>query len=555
MLRSLTLKLKFKHLFLLMVLTAALAFRVIALENSPSGLHADEASFLLNAQSILETGQDEDGRSFPISLNSLIDPKPALYSYLQIPFVAIFGATITASRLPAVLLGCLSLLIIYFLLGRFERENLGLLIVFLLAISPWHIVVSRATQEVIMSFFFLCASFYALIAWQQSRKKMWLLTLGFTSFLAMYSYHAAKVFLPLFVACWMLYCYQQQRRNLTDTISTLGVIIFSALCSVLIQESGSRFAAVGLLNYDAPAARILEQIYNAPAEVPNFVLRFFYNKPATYGQEFISQYLEHFNPNFLFMTGGEPKRYLVPFHGLFYYLEIPFLLLGLYLAARNERKPLFVFFLLIILLAPIPAALTTQETPSMIRIFPLLLGMMYFIAEGLWSLINTKTINTKTKWKIPLLTTIAIIYMWHLGYFSLQFFVQQKTYQPWYRNNPYMEIAQKLSHLEADFDKVIVTNDLRPLYTYFVLENLVDISQLQDQPLARGKKVYQLGKYEFNRKVCYLGDLEPGKLYIAEVNCRKQEDDLKQLTVVETITYPDGTAVYELLTFPSENEN
>ena len=53
---------KLKNCLIILILVVALFFRLIDLNNSPSGLHADEASFLLNAKAILSTGMDEDGR-------------------------------------------------------------------------------------------------------------------------------------------------------------------------------------------------------------------------------------------------------------------------------------------------------------------------------------------------------------------------------------------------------------------------------------------------------------------------------------------------------------
>lgn len=534
---------------LLIAIAIGLFVRVIDLENTPSGLHADEASFLLNAQSILETRKDEDNRFLPISLHSLIDPKPALYSYLQIPFVGLMGSSITASRLPAAIMGTISIAIIYLLMKEIGKEELGLLMCFLLVISPWHIMVSRATQEVIMSFLFLISAFYFANKFFQTDQKKWLLIFTISGLLSMYSYHSAKIFLPVFILAWGTYLLIKDKIKLNQTLLIIAAVVFSGLISIGLQESTSRFDAIGLLNDPAPPARIIKQIYGGTGIAPGLILRFFYNKPTEYFRESVSEYLGYFDPDFLFISGGEPKRYLVPFHGLFYLIEIPLLLLGLYVSASQKKRSVFVFFLLILLLAPLPAALTTQETPSIIRAFPMMLAMMYFIAEGILFLIRSKV-----SWKAPALVLLFLVYCWQISYFTMQFFVQQKAYQPWYRNNPYSEIASKLTYLESDFEKILVTNDLRPLYTYFALEGLIEISALQEQPLVRNEKVYQINKYEFNQRNCYLGDLEPGVLYVAASVCREQSEELNKLKVVEAITYPDGNLVYELLTLPSKND-
>ena len=91
---------KRNNTLLILILVVAFLLRFVHLETVPRGLHADEASFLINTVSIMETGKDEDGHTLPLILESIKDSKPALYSYLQIPFVAVFGPSDFSSRLP-----------------------------------------------------------------------------------------------------------------------------------------------------------------------------------------------------------------------------------------------------------------------------------------------------------------------------------------------------------------------------------------------------------------------------------------------------------------------
>lgn len=544
-------KIIFKNhrLLLLIIILFALFLRVVDLGNTPSGLHADEASFLINSQSILRTGRDEDGRLLPISLNSLIDPKPALYSYLQIPFIIFLGPTVLASRLPSALLGTASLILVYLLLKAFDQKKIGLIMVFLLALSPWHILISRGTQEVITSFFFLLASLNFLLIFLKNYQKKWLIFFGLSAFLAMYMYHSAKVFLTLFVFFWLAYHLFLHKQKINRLILVAGVTFFVFILSIIVQDSGARLQAVGLFHSTAPQARILEQIYGSSELAPSLLLRFVYNKPIAYFQQFITQYLKHFDPIFLFILGGEPKRNLIPFHGLFYLLDLPFLLIGFYFSTQIKRKKLFFFFLFLSILAPVPAALTTQEIPSVIRIFPLILSLTYFVAVGFEKLLSMR--------KLPqtiLLPIIVIVYFWQIFYFGMQYFVQQKVYQPWHRNSPYTEIAQQLRILLPSYSTVRVTNDLRPLYTYFVLEDLITINELQNQPLARNEPEYRIGKFEFNKKSCHFGEVTKDTLVVAEVGCREKQSDKEKFEVVKTIKYPDGVPVYELITLSSSHE-
>lgn len=548
MIKKLSSKLLLKKFLIIFFLLIALLFRLIDLDNTPSGLHADEASFLLNAKSILATGRDEDGRLLPFNLNSLIDPKPALYAYLQVPFVCLLGLNTFAARLPAVILGVLSIYLTYIFFKKLNQEKIGFIVLILLSISPWHIVVSRATQEVILSFFFLILALICFFDLLKYQKKKQYLFLFITAFLSMYAYHSAKILLPLLILSYLLIIFQQKKITLQVLIKILMMTFLALLLSFLFQESRTRFASIGIFGSQEPLNKIFEQTTLATGKAPLLLLRSFYNKPVAYFYQLTKEYLQYFSLDFLFLSWGEPKRYLIPNHGLFYLINLPFLFLGLFRSTQRKDKTLLYLFLLFVLLAPLPAALTAQETPSTIRTFSMVLPITYFIAEGLIYFFSWKKVRS-----MVFVILFFSAYLWQIAYFQMQLFVQEKIYQPWSRNKPFSEIADYVKKNEMDYSLIYTTNDLRPLYTYFALADLISIDQLQANPLARDNDDYQIGKYRFNRKVCDFPEITEGTLYIAEVQCRERNQQLSSLKVLATISYPDGLPVYHLLTVNNDN--
>lgn len=536
-----------RHTVLVLILLfVASVLRIGQLATTPHGFHADEASFLVNTQSLLQTGKDEDNRSYPVSLNSYIDPKPALVSYLQIPFVAVLGQTVFAARLPLALIGIASLMIVYLLFKELADEKIALVALAVLALSPWHIMITRGTQEVILSFFFLTIALLTLVYLLKNKGSFpaVIALFSLTSFLSMYSYHSAKVLLPLLTVFFVIgYYYQQKKKSVLKGLSIILSVCVVLVASVLVQESNSRLSAVAIFSDQGPQQRILQQIYTTRETVPTPILRFFYNKVIGYGREITAEYLNYFSPEFLFLKGGEPKRYLVPEHGLFYLVELPLVLIGFIFAVYSKRKEALLFGLLI-LLSPLPSAITNQETPSIIRSFPMLLGFVYFIAIGITTLSNSKGIK-----KLFFIGLLLVVYAWQFGYFVLQYKVQAYYDQPWYRNDPYTLIANKVAQIEDQYDHIVVTNDLRPLYSYFVLEGLLPVEQLQLHPRIRDEYEYTLGKFTINRGVCLLEPKQDRTLYIAEVECRQRMENPGHYSVIDTIAYPDGKSVYELLEY------
>ncbi|GIK83893.1 MAG: hypothetical protein BroJett025_05150 [Patescibacteria group bacterium] len=532
------------HIAILVVtLLAAFIFRTIQLAQTPSGFHADEASFYINAVSLSQTGMDEDGNKLPLSLASLIDPKPALYSYLQIPFLFIFDNQVFAARFASAVLSILSLGSLYLLIKEIADKKIALLITIVLSISPWHVIVSRGTQEVITSFFFLVATFLFLVQYLKNQKKsIVLIPFAISGFLSMYLYHSAKIVLPLLILCFVIFYFKKTKEYLKKSVTVLLIIATATLFSLFIQESASRISAVSIFNDQGPQQKLFEQIYTNRTEVPVSIVRVFYNKVQTYTLAIFHEYTNYFSPEFLFFSASKPTRNSITDHGLLYLIELPLIAIGLYAAIKNKRRDFFLFVALLII-SPIPASLTTQETPSLLRSFPMVISLAYFVAMGIDALfkINSKLI------KALVVSSISVIYLWHMCYFALQYHVQTRFTQPWFRNTPYTKIAQEVALISDGFERIEVTNDLRPLYAYFVIENLISIEELQAHPYARNLSNYNLGKFSFNRDVCDFGDIKMNVLYIAEIGCREKNSKLSQMEVIKVISYDDNTQAYELL--------
>ena len=137
-----------KKWILPLILALSFLLRVVALDKYPVGFTPDEASFGYDAYSILKTGKDQWGNAFPLVLKSFGDYKAPIYAYLTIPSVFIFGLTKFAVRLPNALIGTLAVYVLYLLSNKlFSDKKYGILIAFLLTISPWHIMMSRGAFE------------------------------------------------------------------------------------------------------------------------------------------------------------------------------------------------------------------------------------------------------------------------------------------------------------------------------------------------------------------------------------------------------------------------
>ena len=107
---------KIEKILVFSILVLSLIVKGYGLSKSPPSVGFDEAALGYNAYSLLKTGKDEYGNFLPLSLRSFNDYKPALYSYLSIPFVAILGLNETSTRMVSVVAGTVSLFFLYLFL-------------------------------------------------------------------------------------------------------------------------------------------------------------------------------------------------------------------------------------------------------------------------------------------------------------------------------------------------------------------------------------------------------------------------------------------------------
>ncbi len=201
----------------------AILLRFSFLGNFPSKLNVDEAAKGYNAYSLIQTGKTFRGLTWPLYFTDYDDTQPStaiIYNYLVVPAVYFFDLTKFAVRLPAAILGIITIPLVYLLsFELFRDRRAALTAAFLLCISPWHIYLSRWGIEPISYPVFFLTGYLLLL---KSVKKLPLATVaGLVLGLCMYTYPSALVVVPTFIALFVIY------RNLWSNTSYLLVLFVS----------------------------------------------------------------------------------------------------------------------------------------------------------------------------------------------------------------------------------------------------------------------------------------------------------------------------------------
>lgn len=367
---------------LALILVLALFLRFYKLTEVPPSLNWDEVSIGYNAYSILKTGRDEWGEFLPLHFKSFGEYKLPVQIYASIPGIYFFGLNELGLRITPVIYGVLTVLICYFLGKKLFNKNIGILSALLLAISPWHIQLTRASFESSFSVFWVVLGILWFL-YGLEKPKYWLLS-SISFALAVYTYNSARVFVPLFLVS-LFFIYFKHLFKSTKQLFLSGFIfallVLPLVPFVLSGEATARYKLVSITDEAGLVPRINERRGNSslPAPLPRLV----HNKATYLSLYFVQNYLAHFNPEFLFINGAGHRQHHVQGVGELYIIQLPFLILGLVflLNSKNKHKALIGSW---IFLTFIPVATTQDSIPNALRTVIASPVLQIISAFGFW---------------------------------------------------------------------------------------------------------------------------------------------------------------------------
>ncbi|MBK7496697.1 MAG: glycosyltransferase family 39 protein [Candidatus Omnitrophica bacterium] len=187
-------------LILIAILVLAATLRLVVLDKNPPGLFRDEARKAFSTWSLLTTGKDLTGRSWPLQVKELKAYTTPFYHWFSIPFFSTLGVSVFSTRLLAALAGSLACLFVFLLAKEWISVSAGCWSALLLAISPWHLLFSRwANQGILMTVFIPAAVWLTVRALREAGVKMWIHSVlaALLWALSWNAYEPSRLFAPL----------------------------------------------------------------------------------------------------------------------------------------------------------------------------------------------------------------------------------------------------------------------------------------------------------------------------------------------------------------------
>ena len=431
------------YLLTLIVLIGAV-IRTVGIVNPETGFYVDEAALGYNAKSLIETGTDEYGQSLPLAFRSFGDFKSPLFIYSAIPLVKLLGIPLGV-RLTAAIWGVLTIWwtaeISRTILKKEKKKTAcvaGLVTAVVLALSPWHVNLSRHAIEAVMATALWSLGLLLLV-----RKKYSTAIISLS--LSALTYHSTKYAVPLLFLILAGFYLTKNKRLKIKGVDKFSLIagLFALLVIVINLQgfSNARAGGVALLGVNGWWKTI---------------------------RDMAASYLAYFSPRVLNLGDWQVRNSVYGIDNV-PLLVIIFFFFGLWTTGRKwfKTKQLnYLIVLLALLLSPLPASATIDPFHS-IRSLIMLVPLAVLAGLGLAEL--AKKLNKNC---FKLLSVLMVCFsLWQMIFLSERLWVQNTIvgYDDWAWG--YEQVIEKVKEIEPEeYEKIYIdTTDASAAYSLWMV--------------------------------------------------------------------------------------
>ncbi len=456
-----------KNTSLIVIFLIALFLRSFLLSDYPNGFFTDEVVSGYVGRFLLSTGHDLYGNFLPIFyFDKFGDFRSIIPMYITGIFTFIFGLNEFSVRFAPALFGAITVIPMYFFVLRFsESKPIALLASFLLAIFPWHIVLSRAQSEGIMGLLVFMTGM-AIISFKKTlslRNVIFGTILLSTTYLF---YPPFRILTPLFILPLVFTSKGMVRKKY---IVICGILFLFTTIIILTPWGRGRAEQTSLFSNKEIAEKIKADNENSAIALgPDQILlaRIFHNKPVGYTRESLKQYFSYLSPTYLFFNGGLPYRYTVPETGLLFVTFIFFI--GAFIFLQKDKSPtiaqkLYLGYILAICI--LPASLTFEDSPNIHRSFLMIIPLVIICAYGMYSLI---TFSRNKKMRVLTICGISILLVLEFIYFQHQYRYQAPSFRSYLRGDGMNSASKWIAENNEKYSKIYSTGyeDFAIYYLY-----------------------------------------------------------------------------------------
>ena len=327
------------------------AFNLWINPSSPPGFLPDEASMSYNAYLLGHHLRDENGGLLPLYLESFGDYKSPLFTYALAVVFRVTGPHAEVARGLAAVAVLTGALLLGLFARRWTRSNLiGVVVVVLAGLTPWLFEVGRAAYEVSLEPLLICLFLLAVLAtWQRDA---WTARRGAPVGLALtgiaFVYAAGRLLAPLFALALLVFAARSRWRWFAGAWGMFAATGVVPIAVYWLRHPGA-----------------LTERYNQTSFITSSMA------PWTIAGHAIRNYVHDVNL-WHWIVSGDPKPYVHTYGSGSIFAAVVVLALGSVALAvvRRRADRFWIFTLVLLVVSPIPAALTKDRSYGL-RLVPL----------------------------------------------------------------------------------------------------------------------------------------------------------------------------------------
>lgn len=420
-------------------------------------LNEDEAAQGYNTYSVLKTGRDEYGK-LPIRYLSFGENKLPITGLLSAPLIALFGLNEDTIRLPVQLIGIFMPVLVYLLLiSLFQKRSIGYVGALLTSANVWIHTMSRHQHEAVVLLAIIVIYLIVAINLKKSQSVAKIIFLALLYFLGLYTYHSAKVIMPVLAIWTFVLIWNNSQYRLLYLIS---MIIATGL--FLFTEYLAPNNRIGQLAYfTSPAFNYaIEEGHNLGGS------RLVYNKLTYAIYVVLKRFAYYFSPSFLIFGNDENFRYGDIRVSLLTYIDYSAALIGLiYYWAKKQAHRVAVVALLILAVSPGIATVTSQtSTRNFVLVLPVILLSSYGLIQIMTN-VSSQKLRFCLGFILIVIHSLSLYSSWN-NYFG-KYLTDPRTLSA--TQTGMKEVALTAWSLSQEYKTVYVSNRYGQAYIYMLL--------------------------------------------------------------------------------------
>lgn len=493
--------------YVVVIVGLALVLRVWGLAGLPSGFQFDEAQGGYNGWLISKRLENIHGEFLPTDIDYYGDFRPAMQSYLGAVSIKLFGLSEWSVRLPTAFMGWLIVGLSYWLVRELGGEKkVARLAAFLVAVSPMQIVFSRASTDGVVDVFWSLLAIISILRYFGSGKKWWLGAAWGGWWLGYYTYPTSRLLAPMIGLVLMGYGWwvaKARKRVLVLAVAWLALVAFLGW-NMMVGRATGRFDQVSVFAYPEVQRQLNQFVSDSGVRaVPPLLVRVFHNKVFAYVRDVGFRYVFLLSPIMVLYEKIQPQRYQIPQLGLVALWEYVGAVTGVYYLAVGKIRREFWLIVALVLLAPLPSAVTFEAFPNIQRAIYLAGFLPILAALGWWAWMK----HGLSRASKGLLVMMLAILGYGAAFYAYQYAVIAPVHEPYHRDYEMKALAEFLGDEGKQYPRIGISSWHGPDIFYLFFNRLDVADQEIEKPGKYFEGNFRMNNLEFLGEKC-LGESE-----------------------------------------------